>query len=103
MKTKIVSSDIYFVAALVATGAARIDRESVDRSDPRHIRFTVIQDPTAPVYSFKSTNLPDGGTVGTQSAGLEHFETLWDSGTMFVNAIAYKNAIQQVKSLVHAT
>jgi hypothetical protein len=98
MKTKITTSDIYFVAALVTTGA-KID--SVDRSDPRHIRFDVSQ-PNG-TYSFTSENLPVGGSISAHLVGLEQYETMWANAEMVVNAVAYKNAIQQVKTLIHST
>lgn len=100
MKTKIISSDIYFVAALVATGA-KIDKTKIDRSDSRHIKFTVIW--PIDTYTFSSTALPTGGTTVTSTNGLEYYENLWDSGSMIVNALAYKNALQQVKTLIHSS
>lgn len=101
MKTEITTSDIYFVAALLAVGAKI---KEVDKSDTRHIRFTVQQDPLGTVvYEFKSENLPSGRGVTSSIAGLEYYETQWLNGIMMVNAISYKNAIQQVKTIVHST
>ena len=39
MKNKLITSDIYLAAALLSLGA-RLD--GVDRSDPRHMKFTVV-------------------------------------------------------------
>lgn len=102
MKTKIVTTDIYLASALLALGA-RI--ESNDRSDPRHIKFTII--PNEPSVEFQSENLM--GAVTTQiSSGklpidLEYYEKEWVNGTLMINAIAFKNAIQQMKSVVHSS
>ncbi len=98
MKRKITTSDIYFVAALLTTGAKI---ESVDRSDPRHIRFDVFQPDLT--YNFQSESLPVGGSMTAALNGLEFYENLWVNGNMMVNAIHYKNAIQQVKTLIHTT
>lgn len=98
MKTKINSSNIYFVAALLTTGAKI---ESVDRTDPQHIKFTVFQ--SEPVRVFSSENIPNGVSTVTTLSGLELYENEWANGTFMVNAISYKNAIQQVKTLIHST
>lgn len=100
MKSKITTSDIYFVAALITTGA-KIDKENVDRTDPRHIRFTVSSD--VPVYTFSSKSIPETASITSVLVGLEYYEDLWDTGKMMVNAVAYKNALQQVKTLIHST
>ena len=98
MKTKINSSDIYFVAALLTTGAKI---ESVDRTDPRHIKFNVTI--PEPVMTFTSENLPMGTSLMGTLNGLELYENQWANGVFMVNAISYKNAIQQVKTLIHST
>ena len=98
MKTKINSSDIYFVAALLTTGAKI---ESVDRTDPRHIKFNVVRDEIS--YTFTSEQLPVGSSVVASVNGLEFYENQWANGAFMVNALHYKNALQQVHTLIHTT
>jgi len=93
MKTKIVTSDIYFVAALLTLGA-KIDE--TDKTDPRHIKFTVVQELTE--TGFASPSIP--ANVGVD---FEYYEKLWANGQMVVNALSFKNAIQQVRTLIHST
>lgn len=96
MKTKTTTSDIYFAASLLSLGG-KID--NIDRTDPRHMRFTVILEPTT--YQFQSSNLPavekeDGVSV------IEQVENLWDTGRLQVNAVAFKLSFQKMQSLIHS-
>ena len=95
MKNKITTSDIYFTAALIALGS-KLD--GVDKSDPRHMQFTVIRQG----YEFESPNLPQGDAVASMQIDLEEYEKQWVNGTLLINAVAFKNAIQQMKSMIHS-
>lgn len=95
MKNIITTSDIYFTAALIALGA-KLD--SVDKSDPRHMQFTVVRQG----YEFQSDNLPEGSAVASMQIDLEEYEKQWVNGTLIINAVAYKNSIQQMKSVIHS-
>lgn len=97
MKTKTQTTDIYLASALIALGNKL---EDVDKSDPRHMKFTIIQQGN---YTFTSSTLPDGGTVSVSTNGLEYFENQWANGTLVINAVAFKNAIQQMKSVIHSS
>lgn len=98
MKTKIVTSDIYLVASLLALGNKI---ESVDKSDSRHMKFTIVQNGNT--YSFSSTSLPDGGTVVAATNGLDYYENLWNAGQLMINALAFKHSFQHVQSVIHST
>lgn len=102
MKTKIVTTDIYLASALLALGA-RI--ESNDKSDPRHVKFTII--PNEPSIEFQSTTLANAVTAQVASGklpiDLEYYEKEWANGTLLINAVAFKNAIQQMKSVIHSS
>lgn len=100
MKTNTKTSDIYFVAAMLSLGSKI---ESVDKSDPRHMEF-FIGLPVSSVYSFESKNLPDGTVVsaGTMT-DFDRYERLWANEELIVNAVAYKNALQRMKSIIHST
>jgi len=95
MKNKITSTDIYFVSALIALGSKL---ESVDKSDPRHMQFTVI--PNEP--HFQSENLPSKPAGTYLPIDLEFYENQWANAEMVINAVAFKNAIQQMKSVIHS-
>lgn len=98
MKTKTTTTDIYLASALIAMGNKL---ENVDKSDPRHMKFTIVQ--SIPVYTFSSTNLPNGQNISSGTNGLEYFENQWANGSMVINAVAFKNAIQQMKSVIHSS
>ena len=93
MKNKIETTDIYFTAALLALGSRL---EEVDKSDPRHMKFTVVGNPE---YNFQSDNIP-----AAQSATntLDFYENQWANGALLINAVAFKDAIQRMKSVIHS-
>lgn len=85
MKTK----DIYLAAAMIALGAKH---ESTDKTDPRHMEFKFAA-PTA----FQT-----GELAKIPAPSLEQIESEWLNGTLMVNAIAFKDAIQRLKGIVHS-
>lgn len=102
MKTKIITTDIYLASALLALGAKI---ESTDKTDLRHIKFSLVKE--SPDYTFKSENLPELGDGISERklvpVGLDEYETQWANGTLMINAVAFKNAIQQMKSVIHSS
>lgn len=98
MKTKIRTSDIYFVASLISLGHKI---ENVDKSDDRHMKFTVGSGPT--LYKFESVNLPDAQAKSAELMGIEYYEELWANGQLMVNAVAFKHAFQHVQSVIHSS
>jgi hypothetical protein len=88
MKNKIETTDIYFTAALLALG---FKLDSVDKSDIRHMKFFIVP------KEFESENLPK-----VSLDGLEFYENEWANGTLVINAVAFKDAIQRMKSVIHS-
>lgn len=97
MKNKIETTDIYFCAALLALGSKL---ENVDKTDPRHMKFTVSRNG----YEFQSVNLHNAvtDTIASFQADLEYYEKQWANGELMINAIQFKEAIQRMKSVVHS-
>lgn len=96
MKDKIETTDIYLSAALLALGA-RLD--SVDKTDPRHMKFTIISG----IPKFSSDVLSKAVEDGSLPIiDLEYYEREWVNGSLMINAVRFKNAIQQMKSAVHS-
>lgn len=90
------TSDIYFAAALMALGAKL---ESTDKTDPRHMIFKLSL--TTP--QFNSENLKSIGNVTYSFPvfDMNYYEKEWVNGSLLINAVAFKNAIQQMKSVIH--
>ena len=91
------TTDIYFAAALLALGAKL---ENTDKSDPRHMIFEVsFQRP-----DFKSVTLADAVSAGntTNFPDLDFYENQWANATLSINAVAFKDAIQRMKSVIHS-
>lgn len=93
MKNKIETTDLYLTAALMALGS-KLD--NVDKSDPRHMKFTIVQ---SPEYNFQSENLPP---AQASTNTLEYYEKEWANGTLLINAVQFKDAIQRMKSVIHS-
>lgn len=77
MEEQFSTKDIYLCSALIALGA-RYD--SADRTDPRHIIFYLI---------------PNG-------LDIDSAHTQWVNNELMVNAVSFKNALQQMKSVIHS-
>lgn len=98
MKTEVTTHDIYFAAALLTLGCIV---QSVDRSDPKHIKFTVVK--TSPP-EFHSVNLPRPANVTLDDVvGIEQYEQQWFNGKLEVNAVAFKHAFQHIQSILHSS
>lgn len=95
MKNKIETTDIYFCAALLALGSTL---DNVDKTDPRHMKFTVARQG----YEFQSENLPSAEPVATHQPDLELLEKQWANGVLLINAVQFKDAIQRMKSVIHS-
>jgi hypothetical protein len=76
MEEKFVTKDIYLSAALIALGALY---DGADKSEPRHMEFRLVGD-----------------------RDFDDLHTQWVNGTLTVNAVRFKNALQQLKSVVHS-
>jgi hypothetical protein len=85
------TKDIYLAAAFLAVGAKH---ENTDKSDKRHMEFKF----SAPVAKFETGALKDIPAIS-----LEQVESDWINGTLMVNAVAYKDAIQRLKGVIHST
>ena len=77
MEYEIITSDIYFAAAIMALDGRYV---SVDATDRRHMRFTMA-------YSLDV---------------LDEWEVAWVNGTLIVNAQKYKDAIQRIKGIIYS-
>lgn len=95
MKNKIVTTDIYFASALLALGAKL---EETDKTDPKHMRFTVVRDG----YKFESENLPPTEGIASEQPDLAVYENQWANGVLLINAVQFKDAIQRMKSIIHS-
>ena len=77
MKDETSTKDIYLAAAFITLGATY---DGADKSDPRHM-----------IFSFSG----DG-------VDLDEIETQWVNSQLRVNAVHFKNALQQMKAIVHS-
>jgi len=88
------TKDIYMAAILLALGAKL---EKTDRTDPRHQEFEF----STPETGIKET---DDKQVKVQSGlDFECIETAYANADLMVNAVAFKEAIQRMKSLIHSS
>lgn len=83
------TKDIYLAAAMIALGAKH---EKTDKTDPKHMQFE-FSAPTA----FKT-----GELAKIPAPSLEQIESEWVNATLMVNAVAYKDALQRLKGIVHS-
>jgi hypothetical protein len=102
MDKKFITTSIYMTAAFLALGAKL---EDIDKTDPKHMIFSLSDGSTEPVVAFK---LPDGNndtstiTYTISEYNLSVWEKSWANGTLMVNAVKYMEAIQRLKSIVHS-
>jgi len=77
MDEKFSTKDIYLAAAIIALGGKYA---GADKTEPRHMEFQF------------------------EAVGVDYDEihTQWVNGDLRINAVAFKNAIQQMKSVVHS-
>ena len=78
MEERFSTKDIYLAAAVIALGGKY---SGADKSEPRHM-----------VFKFEP--------VGVD---YDEIHTQWVNGDLRINAVNFKNAIQQMKSIVHSS
>jgi len=81
------TTDIYLAAAILALGGTY---EGVNRTDPRHMEFELSLTP-----KFQSD------VLASALPSLDSYEKEWANGTLMINAVAFKDAIQRMKSIIH--
>ena len=81
-----VTSDVYLASACLALG---YKLETVNRTDPRHMRF-----------EFSSEI--QTGTLGELSK-LDEVEVKWANRSLIVNAFDFAEAIKRMKSVIHSS
>lgn len=94
MKNIVRTPDIYFAAAMLALGASI---EEVDKTDRKHMRFLLVRHG----YEFKSNILKEA-LQASNMMDFEYYEKEWANKTLLINAIDFKDAIQRMKSIIHA-
>jgi len=77
MTEKFSTKDIYLAAAIIALGG---QYDGADKSEPRHMKF---------MFADNGVDYDD-------------IHTQWVNSTLKINAVAFKNGIQQMKSVVHS-
>jgi len=82
------TSDVYLASACLALG---YKLETVDRKDPRHMKFEFSE------TGFQSENLPSVLPL------LDSIETQWANRTLTVNAFDFAEAIKRMKSIIHSS
>lgn len=104
------SKDVYFVAALLALGA---DISNINRTNPKHIEFTVTRNYFDPsqhiVLSENSAHVTvDNEVISYQDLAtgyptrLDDEEILWANGSLMVPAVRFKDALQRLKGIIHS-
>jgi len=82
------TSDVYLASACLALG---YKLETVDRKDPRHMKFEFVG------------NLRTGELGNMVKNSLEDIETEWANRTLVVNAFDFSEAIKRMKSIIHSS
>lgn len=83
-----VTSDVYLASACLALG---YKLETVNRTDPRHMRFEFSSE-------FQT------GTLGELSKlELSEVEVRWANRSLIVNAFDFAEAIKRMKSVIHSS
>lgn len=85
------TKDLYLAATWLALGARH---EGTDKTDPRHMTFKFSPKP------LFETGVLAGTPVDGQD--LEKIETDYVNGCVMVNAVAYKEALQRLKAVIHS-
>lgn len=101
------TSSIYMTAAFLALGAKL---EDIDKTDPKHMVFSLSDDsglfsPPITYVTTLSTEPSEYKTTGGSISehNLDVWEKSWANGTLMVNAVKFMEAIQRLKSIIHAT
>lgn len=76
------TTKLYLAASLISLGAGKV---GIDRTDPKHMKF---------ILSFSSPIADEDEWFARQTEA-------WENRTMTVNAQAFVDAIQDLKSEVH--
>lgn len=83
-----VTSDVYLASACLALG---YKLETVNRTDPRHMRFEF----SAEIQT---------GTLGESSKlEMSEVEVKWANRSLTVNAFDFAEAIKRMKSVIHSS
>lgn len=79
---------------------------NIDRKDPKHIEFTVTRN----FDDFSKTVNSTDAVISTLSVDMKpsisiHLyeeELLWANGSLMVNALKFKDALQRLKGIIHS-
>jgi hypothetical protein len=82
------TTDLYLAAAFLSLGAKLVN---VNRDEPRHM-----------VFEFEYVKF-DSSILQNAVNNLDVIENDWTNDTLMINATAYKDAIQKMKSVVHTS
>lgn len=98
------TTSIYMTAAFMALGAKL---EDIDKTDPRHMIFSLSDGSIDPTSETTTYSINDKGQTSVSSAisvnNLEVWERAWANETLQVNAVRFMEAIQRLKSIIHSS